>query len=56
METVKSQQAAQNVNNAFVPGVKAEAALFLVAYRPCFNVKVFRLRKTAKTNCNGYWV
>lgn len=54
METVKSQQAAQNVNSAFVPGVMAEAALFLVAYS--FNVKVFRLRKISKTNCNGYWV
>lgn len=30
MEAVKSQQAAQNVNSAFVPGVKAEANLFLV--------------------------
>lgn len=54
METVKSQQASQNVDSAYVPGVKAEAALFLIAYS--FNVKVFRLRKIAKTNCNGYWV
>lgn len=42
METVKSQQEAQNIDSAFVPGVKAETAVC----RPKSIKKLLEIKKT----------